>query len=73
MAFFYLIVNKSLQQSLMSLEFDKRLTRRPPLQVNIDQELIGHLTSYSYNPFAAGELQNYLQVKRSYIIARIFS
>jgi folate-binding protein YgfZ len=39
-----------IQKYLMRLEFSKRIMQRPPLPIYIDQELIGQVTSYCYNP-----------------------
>ncbi len=40
------------QKSLMCLEFDPKIRKQPPLSIYLDQEIIGTLTSYTYNPFS---------------------
>lgn len=38
------------QQYLMIIELSEQLTNHPPLEVYIDEEQVGHLTSYAFNP-----------------------
>jgi folate-binding protein YgfZ len=38
------------QKYLMCLEFGQKITEQPPLSICLDQEIIGMLTSYIYNP-----------------------
>lgn len=38
------------QQYLMIIELSEQLTNHPPLEVYIDEEQVGHLTSYVFNP-----------------------
>jgi folate-binding protein YgfZ len=41
---------EKVQKYLMIVELSERLSQMPPLEVYIDEEQIGHLTSYTYNP-----------------------
>jgi folate-binding protein YgfZ len=38
------------QKYLMIIELSKKIAARPPLEIYIDDESIGHLTSYAYDP-----------------------
>ena len=40
------------QKYLMCLEMDKRITRHPPLPIYINEEVIGNLTSYIFDPLS---------------------
>lgn len=38
------------QKYLMIVELSEKISQLPPLEVYIDEEQVGHLTSYTYNP-----------------------
>jgi folate-binding protein YgfZ len=39
-----------IQKYLMIIELSKKISQHPPMDVFIDEETVGHLTSYAYNP-----------------------
>ena len=38
------------QKYLMIIELNNKISNTPPLEIFIDDEPVGHLTSYAYNP-----------------------
>ena len=44
------------QKYLMIVELSEKLSQMPPLEVYIDEEQVGHLTSYTYNPITKNSL-----------------
>jgi folate-binding protein YgfZ len=44
------------QKYLMIIELSEKLSQTPPLEVFIDDEQVGHLTSYTYNPITKKSL-----------------
>jgi len=44
------------QKYLMIVELSEKLSQMPPLEVFIDEEQVGHLTSYTYNPISEKSL-----------------
>jgi len=41
---------EKIQKYLMIVELSEKLSQMPPLEVYIDEEQVGYLTSYTYNP-----------------------
>jgi folate-binding protein YgfZ len=44
------------QKYLMIVELSEKISQIPPLDVFIDEEQVGHLTSYTYNPITKKSL-----------------
>jgi folate-binding protein YgfZ len=44
------------QKYLMIVELSEKISQLPPLEVFIDEEQVGHLTSYTYNPISKKSL-----------------
>jgi folate-binding protein YgfZ len=44
------------QKHLMIVELSEKISQLPPLEVYIDEEQVGHLTSYTYNPITKRSL-----------------
>jgi folate-binding protein YgfZ len=44
------------QKYLMIIELSEKISQTPPMDVYIDEEHVGHLTSYSYNPITKKSL-----------------
>jgi folate-binding protein YgfZ len=44
------------QKYLMIIELSEKLLQKPPLEVYIDEEHVGHLTSYIHNPVSGNSL-----------------
>ncbi len=53
------------QKYLMIVELSEKLSQMPPLEVFIDEEQVGHLTSYTYNP-VTGESLGLAYIKKMY-------
>ncbi len=53
------------QKHLMIVELSEKLLQMPPLEVFIDEEQVGHLTSYTYNP-VTGESLGLAYIKKMY-------
>ena len=47
---------EKVQKYLMIIELSERLSELPPLEVYIDEEQVGYLTSYTYNPITKKSL-----------------
>jgi len=43
---------EKVQKYLMIVELSEKLSQMPPFEVYIDEEQVGHLTSYTYNPIS---------------------
>jgi folate-binding protein YgfZ len=53
------------QKYLMIVELSEKLSQMPPLEVFIDEEQVGHLTSYTYNP-VTGKSLGLAYIKKMY-------
>ncbi len=47
---------EKVQKYLMIIDLSEKLSRQPPMEIYIDDEPIGHLTSYVYNPVSEQSL-----------------
>lgn len=56
---------EKVQKYLMIVDLSEKLTKMPPLEVFIDEEPVGYLTSYTYNPIT-GKSVGLAYIKKMY-------